>query len=133
MRQALHILKKDIRYLWIEIAVTMLAMGMFVVTASQSAQRWSSPLPQTVASFSMNLLLPFAWWTLIVRAIHAETLTGDRQFWPTRPYRWRSLLLAKALFFVLFVNLPLFVAQAIVVAAHGFSPAAELSGLLWSQ
>src|SRR5437588_5321755 len=133
MRQALHILRKDIRYLWIEIAAALLAVGAFVFTASGPASGWHAPLPRTVASFLVSFLLPFAWWILIVRAVHAEALTGDRQFWPTRPYSWRSLLLSKALFFVIFANLPMLIAQAIVVKAHGFSPIAELPGLLWSQ
>jgi hypothetical protein len=133
MRQALHILKKDIRYLWIEITSVLVAAGMFVFTAASPQSAWQSPLPRTVASFLMQYLLPFAWWTLITRAVHAETLIGDRQFWPTRPYDWRSLLLAKGLLFVLFVNLPLLVGQAIVIQMHGFSVMSEIPGLLWSQ
>ena len=97
MRQALHIFRKDVRYLWIEIAAVLLATALFMFTDARSAWNWRSPLPRTVAAFLVNFLLPFAWWTVIVRAVHAETLTGDRQFWPTRPYSWRSLLAAKAL------------------------------------
>lgn len=133
MRQALHILRKDIRYLWIEISAALLAVGLFTFTAARPSEMWNAPLPRTVASFLMQFMLPFAWWTLITRAVHAEPLIGDRHFWPTRPYAWRSLLAAKAMLFVLFVNLPMLIAQTIVIAAHGFSPAHEISGLLWSQ
>ena len=133
MRQALHILRKDIRYLWIEIAAALGAMGLFVFTAVHSTVTWTAPLPRTVAAFLMQFLLPFAWWILITRAVHAEPLIGDRQFWPTRPYSWRSLLASKGLLIVLFINLPVFLAQCTVLASHGFSPAAEFPGLLWSQ
>lgn len=133
MGQALHILRKDIRYLWIEISTALTAVGLFLFTAIHSTANWNAPLPRTIASFLMQFLLPFAWWTLITRAVHAEPLIGDRQFWPTRPYAWSSLLAAKALLCLLFVNLPVFTAQCMVLAMHGFSPAAELPGLLWSQ
>src|SRR5579883_1346684 len=133
MRQAIHILRKDIRYLWIEIAASLIAVGIFVFTAMRSDLAWNSPLPRTVAAFLMQFLLPFAWWTLITRAVHAEPLIGDRQFWPTRPYAWRSLLAAKALLIILFINLPVFIAQSIVIATHGFPVASELAGLFWSQ
>jgi hypothetical protein len=133
VRQAIHILRKDIRYLWIEILATLVAVGLFIFTAAQSPLAWNAQLPRTIASFLMQFLLPFAWWFLITRAIHAEPLIGDRQFWPTRPYAWQSLLIAKAMLFLLVVNLPMFIAQAIVIQLHGFSPLAELSGLLWNQ
>ena len=134
MRQALHILRKDVRHLSIEIAATLLAVCGFVYTAARSPlSGWHAPLPQTVASFLITFLLPFAWWVLIVRLVHGENLIGDREFWPTRPYSWSSLLLSKLLFVAIFINLPMLIAQAVVVQAHGFSPFAELPGLLWSQ
>ena len=37
--------------------------------------------------------------------------SGDRQFWITRPYRWQSLLGAKVRFVLVFLNLPMTVAD----------------------
>jgi hypothetical protein len=134
MRQALHIFKKDARHLWMEIAVVLLATGLLVLTSTHQ-QYWlqSARLPQNIAAMLVSYLLPIAWWVLIVRAIHGETLVGDEEFWPTRPYSWKSLLGAKALLIVLFLNLPMLIAQAVILQAHGFSLAAEIPGLLWNQ
>jgi hypothetical protein len=78
-------------------------------------------------------LQPVAWPFLVVRVIHEEPLPGDRQFWITRPYSWRSLLAAKVLFMVAFLHLPLFVADCVILVWHGFSPVPYLPGLLWRQ
>jgi hypothetical protein len=134
MRQAIHILRKDIRHLWIEIAVVLAANGLFVLShTSQTFWQSKAQLPQTVASFFVSFLLPVSWWVLIVRAIHGETLVGDREFWSTRPYDWKSLLAAKLLFLATFVNLPIFAAQAAILQSRGFPMGAEMASLLWNQ
>jgi hypothetical protein len=79
------------------------------------------------------MLLPLVWWFLSALVIHDESLVGDRQFWVTRPYSWRSLLAAKALFLLAFVLAPLLVSDAIVLAADGFSPRTLLPHLLWFE
>jgi ABC-type lipoprotein export system ATPase subunit len=73
------------------------------------------------------------WWTLIARVIHDEALPGDSQYWTTRPYSWKSLLAAKMLFILAFINLPMLVADALIVRAHGLPLGTALPGLLWSQ
>lgn len=134
MRQAIHIFKKDVRHLWIEIAVVLAATGLFVFTHTQQGfWQYGTHMPQTVAAFLVSFLLPVSWWVLIVRAVHGETLTGDSEFWPTRPYSWKSLLGAKALVIALCVNAPTLAAQAIILETHGFSLGTELPGLLWNQ
>lgn len=134
MRQAMHIFRKDVRHLWIEIAVALAATGLFLFTHThQGFWQYGTQMPQTVAAFLVSFLLPVAWWVLIVRAVHGETLTGDSEFWTTRPYSWKSLLAAKALVLALFVNAPIFAAQAVILETHGFSLWTELPGLLWNQ
>ncbi|HEY1946139.1 MAG TPA: hypothetical protein VGG97_03980 [Bryobacteraceae bacterium] len=114
MKQALHIFKKDVRYLRYDIGITLLAIVGFC--------------------FIHNPLIPLVtWWFLISRVIHAEALPGDRQFWLTRPYEWKSLLGAKILFIFIFVNLPLLVADAVIIRRAGFSIGQEWAGLLWTQ
>lgn len=116
MGQALHIFKKDVRYLWYEITI-MLACVVMV------ACNW----------WFMLFMLPIAWCYLAARLIHAEPLVGDRLFWITRPYAWKSLLAAKALFILAFVNLPMIFADVIILAVNGFPIFQNLAGVLWHQ
>jgi len=78
---------------------------------------------------ALSVLLVISWMLLIVRAVHAEALVGDRQFWLTRPYKWTSLLAAKALFVGAFVMLPLVLMQCAVLLRAGLNPLASLGGL----
>jgi hypothetical protein len=109
MRQALHIFKKDTRYLRLEICVTVALAAI---------------LPE---------LWPVAAAYLIARLIHAEAIPGDSQFWTTRPYRWTSLMTAKLLSILLFVNLPVAVVQLYKLIGAGFPLHSTWPGLLWSQ
>jgi hypothetical protein len=67
---------------------------------------------------------------LIVRLVYEESLTDDRQFWVTRPYRWHNLLAAKILFVITVINLPLLLVQLCLLAAAGFSPLQHISRLV---
>jgi len=80
-----------------------------------------------------QLLAPLACWVLAVTLIHEERLIGDEQYWLTRPYSWKDLVAAKALFLVVFVNVPLFVCQCAALAMVGLSPLEWLPALLWRQ
>jgi hypothetical protein len=58
--------------------------------------------------------------------IHAEALVGDRRFWLTRPYEWKKLLGAKALFLLVFLyrvlaSRLLLIALPIVVILSGLA------------
>jgi hypothetical protein len=134
MGQAIHIFKKDVRHLRFEIAIAITVVALFAFIEIKHAL-WpvDAVYSDTPASYLALLLLPVAWWMLIGRAIHDEALPGDRQFWITRPYSWRSLLSAKLIFILAFVNLPMLIAQMVIVHAYGFSIDAELVALLWSQ
>jgi len=121
MHQALHIFKKDIRYLKNEIGLVLL---MAVLLAALHS-------PEFIRVIQFALLGAAAF--LIGRLVLAETIPGDRQFWITRPYRWPSLLGAKLLFIVVFVNVPVFLAQLFILIADGFPLAPSVPGLLWSQ
>lgn len=126
MRQALHIFKKDVRHLRWEIGISLVLMAIFVFMQLQRGfLRYAN-----AANFSY-LLLCF-WGFLCARLIQAEPIPGDRQFWITRPYQWRSLLGAKLLFMVVFIAIPLLVADAVILRVEGFSIASHAVGLLWS-
>jgi hypothetical protein len=109
MQQALHIFRKDARYLRLEIALSV------------------------ALAFLLPGLWPVAAAFLIARLIHAEAIPGDNQFWITRPYRWTSLLAAKLLSILVFVNLPMFAGQFFKVLSAGFPLHSIWPGLAWSQ
>ncbi|HZL55641.1 MAG TPA: hypothetical protein VFC21_01080 [Bryobacteraceae bacterium] len=121
MQQALHIFRKDIRYLRFQI-------GLFFVLAAVVTALQSSPVGTTV-----ELLVILGAINLTVRLIHAETIAGTTQFWITRPYRWRSLFAAKLLFLALFVNLPLAIARFIALLMRGYPLLSSLPALIWSH
>jgi hypothetical protein len=132
LKQVFHILRKDIRHLGIEVVLSIAVliaysaheMYAFRVRSLMGARFWSIVLP---------VLLPITWWILIVRLIQGETLTGDRQFWITRPYEWKKLLAAKAIFILVFINVPGFLIGVIFLVKTGFNPAYYLIGLAWMQ
>lgn len=126
MRQALHIFGKDVRCLTYEITAALVLLATYVYFSVARAGFLSSDP-------GSEFLLPLAAWVLIARLIHAEALPGTRQFWLTRPYSRSSLLTAKVLFVLVFLSLPKLLADAIIVRSYGFSLAASLPGLLWSQ
>ena len=134
MRQTLHIFKKDVRHLWFEIAVAITLVAAFAFTGARRALWLLDPATNRIAAWTLvMILLPLAWWTLIARVIHDEAMPGDSQFWITRPYSWKSLLGAKALFILAFISLPMWLADGVIVRAYGLPLGAELPGLLWSQ
>jgi hypothetical protein len=134
MRQALHIFRKDVRHLWLEISIALTATGAFTFVVARGSQSLNDPAAvQGVAATLLTYLLPAAWCALIARLIYAEPLAGNRQFWITRPYSWKSLLAAKGLFVAAFIGLPKLIADAVILRAWGFKLGSELAGLLWAQ
>jgi hypothetical protein len=131
MRQAFHILRKDARRFRYQICM---------LAALTAAFAWSTIVndPYTPGALANYLhlasaILPITWWPIMCVLIQDEPLVGDRQFWVTRPYSRWSLLAAKALFIVLFMNVPLLIAGFVILAAAGFQPLAYLPELLWMQ
>ncbi len=125
MHQAWHIFKKDVRYLQREIAF-LLALAVALYWLGSHGLRGD-------ASDAFGVLLAVAAGYTIARLVHAEALPGENQFWITRPYRWQSLLAAKILFMLAFINLPILLAQAAVLLVAGFPIAWIAPGLLWMQ
>jgi hypothetical protein len=80
-----------------------------------------------------KLVLLLGWWYLIAAAVHEEVLPGDHQFWLTRPYSWKSLVAARALFILIFINLPKVVADCVILESLGFDTASYWPNLIASQ
>jgi hypothetical protein len=144
MKQILHIFAKDSRHFWPEILISLALVGTFVwieprtwiAKAGLYAVAGGGILPSLVEATFLAGVLPLfimvSWWLLIARVTHAEALVGDRQFWVTRPYEWKKLLGAKALFLVVFLYLPLLVTQCLLLFFAGFHPLGFVAGLLYT-
>jgi hypothetical protein len=129
MRQALRILRKDVRHLWPRAAVVVFLVAVYAYIEAIFPRNFMLIFAEGGCGF----LLMLAAWFVVVSVIHEDRLTGNNQFWVTRPYSWRSLLLAKALFILLFLNLPVLLAQMAALAGAGLSPLHYLPKLLWRQ
>jgi hypothetical protein len=124
----LHILRKDARRLWPAIVAATLLLG-----ALTRLDRWRGDWLISSTEGYLNILIPIAWACLIALAVEQDAIPGDRQFWITRPFRMRSLFAAKALFAVLFVHVPSFVADCYILGMRGFSPLTYAGNLLAKQ
>jgi hypothetical protein len=117
MKPALHIFQKDARRLWPGVAVSL---GVLVMLAR--ADRWRADSMIGSTEGWLNLLLPLVWACLTGLAVLEESLTGDRHFWLTRPYRRPALAAAKLLFALVFVHVPVLIADSYILSARGFPP-----------
>jgi hypothetical protein len=134
MPQTIHILLKDARRNWAYIAVVLAFTAMLTILTPKWVPIYSRETqnPNRLVDI-LDILLPAAWWFTIAHLIHGEALVGDRQFWVTRPYSWKSLLAAKFLFCVVFLLAPHLLSDWIVLSVDGFSPRSMIPGLLWQQ
>jgi len=134
MKQALHILAKDVRRFWPEILISLGITAAFVLIEPfrWKAQENGFDSLNSIFPGLLGLLMPVSWWVLIARVIHEERLVGNTQFWITRPYEWKRLLSSKVLFLQAFLILPLFLAQSLILSEGGFHPLSFVHGLLYS-
>ena len=134
MTQVLLIFRKDVPCLRWELGVVWALIVAFawshVIADASEFPVLSRPV---ILEYLTSVLLVIVWGFLISQVIHEEALPGHRQFWITRPYSWKQLLVAKVLFMLAFVNAPLLVAQMVILAAAGYPPFGGLSKLLWMQ
>jgi hypothetical protein len=140
MNQVFHIFKKDARRHWRETAVSIAIMAAFAWNEVFGWGHEHDLASGLIGFFGLQFLssllqalVPISWAFVIVRVIQGESLVGDRQFWITRPYEWKKLLAAKLLFILAFVNLPLLIADVVLLAKAGFAPTSYIAGLLWMQ
>lgn len=122
MRQILTIFRKDARHLW-----PQAALALFFTVAMARLDRG---LPFNVFSAVVEIVWLMCWVYVGAALIQEERLPGNQQFWLTRPYDWRGLLVAKLLFLAAFAALPLMAAEAVVLAVNGISPLRHLALLV---
>jgi hypothetical protein len=128
MSRVVTIFLKDVRHLWPQVLVFFATAALAVVT---------EPTLQVSRYYFVEHWAPIleavACWVLIVTVIHEERLIGHEQYWLTRPYTWKNLVAAKALFLAIFVSLPLLVCQYTILAAIDNVPPHWIAALLWHQ
>src|SRR5882762_5642281 len=136
MRQILHILRKDGRRHWPEILTSLVLLGLFTHLYLHPWQNSSYSFffgrPLSLRGTITPVLILF-WCFLILRVIHSENLIGDRQWWMTKPYVWWKLLIAKLLFVLLVICVPLFLIQLYFLHYHGFPVFRNVSAVFGSQ
>ncbi len=133
MKQIFHIFAKDVRRLWPEIVISLATLASFVWIYPQEWGIQPVILPQLRWLPGAALLLVVVGWVLLIaRAVHEETLVGERQFWITRPYRWPCLLASKTLFIFVFLMVPFFIVQLILLRITGFPALPSLLGVAWN-
>jgi hypothetical protein len=123
MKQALHIFKKDVRYLHWEIALLLALAAAFAWLDTHRLR----------SIFEPTYFLATGWAFVSARLILAEAIPGDRQFWITRPYNWRSLVAAQLIFVLAFFTAPFLAAQAAILAFYGFAVLSLAPGLICSS
>jgi hypothetical protein len=136
MSQILHIFRKDSRRFWPEIAVSVAVIAVLAWVGPYGwtpeflhrGSRASSQKMLAVVAY-LPLLVVATWGLLITRVVQAESLVGETQFWVTRPYEWKKLLAAKALFLGVYLYLPLVMMQCVLLSRAGFAPRSHIGGL----
>jgi hypothetical protein len=130
MFQTVHIFRKDAFHLWPEILIALVLFAGFAWAAPSNWVASPYQAPMMLLSVLLHALLPVSWLVLISRAVHDESLVGDRQFWTSRPYHWASLLAAKLLFLVVFIYLPFLIMQCFLLKHAGLFPTTVIPALL---
>jgi hypothetical protein len=115
MREALLILRKDVRRLWAPIVLADAGIATIAVSDAM--------LPRHMAMQTRPMLSAFlpllAGCYLVVSLMHEEKTVGDTGYWLTRPFPRRSIVLSKLLFALLFLYLPLALGQIVALAVNG--------------
>jgi hypothetical protein len=134
MRQALHIFRKDVRFLWLPMLVVLAMTALFAWSHSADPSTFTkgNAMPDGLLGM-ISFFLVMCWWYFIACLIYQEQPAGDCQFWVTRPYSWKSLLAAKALAVAAFINVPFLISDMAILWANGFSPARAAASLLGRQ
>lgn len=129
MSRILQIFRKDVRHLWPYEIKFLILMGLAAVLdpAFRDGHYSSS------YDFLVSIAVPLACWFLVITVIHEEKLPGNRQYWLTRPYSWKELLAAKALFVVALINVPLLLWHIAAYAVTGVPLSEHWPALLWRQ
>lgn len=138
MSKILHIFRKDIRRHWPELLISLALLAFYTrreLYFWQTSLQYDaiSPFYFLLSGRNIAFFLVLSWAFLILRVVHGETLVGDRQWWVSKPYIWWQLLLAKLSFIFVFVSVPLFHVQLLLLHHAGFSMLDNIGRLFLMQ
>jgi hypothetical protein len=126
---AWHIFKKDMVLLWPLAALSALAQfGLYALVFAMDAEPQLTYL-RPLAQLSMPVVL-LAIFLAIAVSVQQEPIPGTRQDWLARPIRRADLLLAKLLFVLAAVHLPMVVGDVIGALARGFPLSTSIGAAL---
>lgn len=132
MSQILNIFQKDARHHWPEVFVSI---SLLIVFVAEQPHKWTGHPYGIRLLNGLVIVLPtamiLAWVFVIIRVVQSESLVGDREFWITRPYQWHKLLAAKVLSIVVFIHLPFFLSQLVLLRLARFPVFTSIPGLLF--
>ena len=126
MHSVLAILRKDLRRLRPQILVFWVLLLLSV-----AIEPWTSYWRDSGPGAGLAAMLAACY--LVAAVIHQEPLTGDTEYWLTRPISRSKLLGEKAIFIALSVLLPGAIAQIVSLLMLGISPYAFAGALLLRQ
>jgi len=122
-----HIFKKDARLLWwLAAAVAALDFAKTAILHSVGLFPQNGRLVLLVQFMSIGI--PLGAGFTIAALVHQDAIPGVRQDWLVRPIRRRDLLLAKLLFVLLMVQLPILLLDLFAGLADGHTFARSLAG-----
>jgi hypothetical protein len=139
MKQILHIFRKDCRQFWPQLLTVLVIFALH-------AYGQMSTLPAEGLAIGVNAssirgilfvlsslsaaLLPLGMALLTAGVIQDEALVGTEQFWLTRPYDRRCLLVEKVLCVVAFLILPMLVHDLFLLVRFNFPISSAFAALL---
>lgn len=114
-----HIFKKDVRLLWwLAAAAAAMHFAQIALLLALPNSPGNRQLAQLVELLGVGGILAAGF--LITALVHQDSIPGVRQDWLVRPVLRRDLLMAKLLFVVLLVQIPILIADFLEPALAGF-------------
>jgi hypothetical protein len=126
-----HFFKKDARLLW-PLALTVVAIQVLCALRTTVMGFFDEPPVLERLTFFFPFLVYLGIAIVAVTAVHQEALCGPQEDWLIRPIRRRDLVLAKVLFVLLMVNVPLMVVDLVQQLALHF-PLSVSIGVAFSR
>ena len=127
-----HILRKDWTLLW------PLALLVIAIQVGLEWALWRTGLQTTnTLAVELSRFLRSAWGlgivALTIAVVHEDTIPGSEQDWLIRPVSRTSLLLAKMVFVLLTICVPMWVVNVAHEMALGFPPVPSLADALYKE
>ena len=133
MNQTINILRKDARQLLLPLLALLAILALITkLEPGTWTQRDFLPIIGQQSGV-LEVLFAINWGILVIRLVQAERMVGLNQFWTTRPYEWPKLMAAKALFLLMFLYLPLLLAQIFLLHDAGLPILPNTPLILWDM